>query len=913
MRSGVVRSLVVALVAAACVAGLGLAMAETVRSYGTGLRGVSLSGAGFDGSPRAFPGLSDVGVNLRLHEEQPDKVASELDAAGRTGVGWVRQPFPWSQIEPEQGRYQWQPFDRIVELATARGLRIVAVVDTSPPWARADDSITSPPSDPDAYARFVSELTRRYRGKIAAYQVWDEPNIAPHWGPRYASAGEYVALLKAAYPAIKAADPGALVLAGGLAPTTESSQWNLSDVAYLQAMYHEGARGWFDSLAMKPYGFWTGPEDRRVDAGVLNFSRAVLLREVMERNGDGGRPVWAVEMGWNAPPAGWTGRPSPWGSDAESVQARRTVESVARARSEWPWLTTMMLPALRYPAAAPDDPVRGFALLNDDLSPRATLSALTPNAVDSAMRSPESFRQDLGLYVTALVLLTAGLAMALWVAATAALALPWSALETSVVGLPASVQVGLLAMLLVVFQASPWWPASLGAAILLFGMMFVRPDLGLAAAAASIPFCWQTPRVLGGWEFSALEVLTVSGVAAWLVRAAVARKSESAPLARPMEDAGAFWRGQLARLPATDLAVAFFAALALLSLAAAADLKVATRELRTVVLEPVLLYLLVTRGPGAASPRARGLPGLLAAGLVAGGVAAAALGLVQYLFTDQVITAEAGLRRMLGPYPSPNALGLLLERVMPLAFSLYLSVVVVWRRASRGDRSAGVAWAAATAVMAAGVVLTFSVGAWAAAAAGCAVVAVRQPRRVALALAGAALVAGLLALPLLRTERVASHFDLTSLTTSAIRVAVWQSAAEMVADHPVTGVGLDGFLELYRSQYIRPEAWREPDLSHPHNLALEAWLSLGIAGPAAYAMLVAAFFLLAHRVWHRGQGALHGPIALGLAAALAAGLTHGLVDRFFAGAPDLSAFFFLSLGLLVVMERGAGKEPAPLA
>ena len=200
----------------------------------------------------------------------------------------------------ERGIYQWDRYDAIVDAATQRGLRIIAVLDTSPAWARSSAVVTAPPDDMDDYGRFVAAFVAHYRDHIGHIQIWDQPNVAPNWGDYWASPAEYVAMLKAAYPLAKAANPEVVVLGGGLAPTVADDQRNLNDVTFLRRMYAFGARGLFDVLAAKPYGFWTGPDDRRVDASVLNFSRVILLREIMVKNGDGARPVWAVEMGWNA-------------------------------------------------------------------------------------------------------------------------------------------------------------------------------------------------------------------------------------------------------------------------------------------------------------------------------------------------------------------------------------------------------------------------------------------------------------------------------------------------------------------------------------------------------------------------------------------------------------------------------------
>ena len=264
------------------------------------------------------------GASASLQSE-PANLQRSLDALQQGGYLWLRQRFPWNDLEPERGVYRWDRYDAIVDAAAQRGLKIIAVLDTSPAWARSSTMVTAPPDNMDDYGRFVAAFVTHYRDRIGHIQIWDQPNVAPNWGDYWASPAEYVAMLKVAYPLAKAANREVMVLGGGLAPTVADDQWNLNDVTYLRRMYALGARGFFDILAAKPYGFWTGPEDRRVDPSILNFSRAILLREIMVKNGDDARPVWAVEMGWNALPEDWQGKPSPWGTDsgARAGQAHR--------------------------------------------------------------------------------------------------------------------------------------------------------------------------------------------------------------------------------------------------------------------------------------------------------------------------------------------------------------------------------------------------------------------------------------------------------------------------------------------------------------------------------------------------------------------------------------------------------------
>ena len=331
--------------------------------------------------PQPFIPHADVyplGVNADLADYEDQELAQALALIRDGGFHWVRQRFPWAEIEPRQGHFDWARWDRLVRAVRRHGLSLIAVLDTSPAWARSPkdgDNPYAPPQEPSLFGHFARQFAQRYGEDIDYYQIWDEPNIYPHWGEGFVDPAAYVALLREGYVAIKAADPVAFVLTAGLAPTTEKGPLNLNEADFLQGMYDAGARDFFDILAAKPYGFNTGPYDRRVSPAVLNFSRLLLLREVMERAGDGTKAIWAVEFGWNALPPDWEGASSIWGSTSEEEQARYTVEALERARDEWPWLGAMLIRELR-PVAPPDDPRWGFALIWQDGSRRPVYEEL---------------------------------------------------------------------------------------------------------------------------------------------------------------------------------------------------------------------------------------------------------------------------------------------------------------------------------------------------------------------------------------------------------------------------------------------------------------------------------------------------------------------------------------------------------
>jgi len=183
---------------------------------------------------------------------------------------------------------------------------------------------------------------------------------------------------------------------------------------------------------------------------------------------------------------------------------------------------------------------------------------------------------------------------------------------------------------------------------------------------------------------------------------------------------------------------------------------------------------------------------------------------------------------------------------------------------------------------------------------------------------GAVAVAAVAAVPLLRTPRFASLLDTRSGTTF-FRLQLWRSSWMMFRDHLALGVGLDNFLYQYRSRYVLPAAWQEPDLSHPHNVLLDYASRLGLCGLAAGAWLQVAFWRLALPL-RRMAGGSAGPagrarneatdrraLALGLMGSMVDFLAHGLVDASYF-VIDLAFAFFLALGLVQWLARSKTDE-----
>jgi hypothetical protein len=338
--------------------------------------------------PMRYTDVPPFGVNTFLEQEvEESKVRASLELIRDAGFHFIRQEFPWEDIEqPAKGQFwdnkfnhsTWDKYDRIVALANEYGLEIIARLDHPPDWARRDGHTRgnfAPPDNFDDYGDFVATVVSRYRGRIKYYQLWNEPNIYPEWGDQPVDAGNYTRLLKTGYTRAKVADPNAVIISAGLAQTIETGPRNVSDLIFLQQMYDAGARGSFDILAVQDYGLFTGPGDRRVEAQRTNFSRPMLIREVMVKNGDADKPIWAMEVGWNPLPASFA--EAPFGRVTEAQQAQYAVQAYRRAQEEWPWMGPMMYWFFK----RADDSEKGqpfyyFRLFDPDFTPHPVYAAL---------------------------------------------------------------------------------------------------------------------------------------------------------------------------------------------------------------------------------------------------------------------------------------------------------------------------------------------------------------------------------------------------------------------------------------------------------------------------------------------------------------------------------------------------------
>ena len=151
--------------------------------------------------PIRHTGVNPFGMNTFLQQEvEPAKRAEQLRLIAAAGFGWIRQEFPWQDIEIAAKNdfsdcrntaatggciSAWDKYDQIVAESEANNLRILVRLSSPPSWSRVDGEARgsfAPPDDLRDFADFAAAVAERYRGRITTYQIGNEPNIYPEWG-----------------------------------------------------------------------------------------------------------------------------------------------------------------------------------------------------------------------------------------------------------------------------------------------------------------------------------------------------------------------------------------------------------------------------------------------------------------------------------------------------------------------------------------------------------------------------------------------------------------------------------------------------------------------------------------------------------------------------------------------------------
>lgn len=341
------------------------ARARTTRIVAALVACLAITSASAGAAQAAQPGVtSDLSWGIPTAEQE-----SEVAKLQDLSVRWSRLTVRWSMMEPVRGA--WNPvelakLDRSVEMARTARTRVLLVLYEAPAWASGAVGKTTP-SDPADFARFAKFLANRYEGRVSGYEIWNEQDLARFWTGG-ANPGAYTKLLRAAYPAIKRADPGAQVVFGGLDYT-----WYGAD--FLERAYAAGAKGYFDAMAVHAYtlcGTRDPTETKRYSDGTVmegSFARYRNLRKTMVAHNDK-KPIWITEFGWNTSSAKCSpGGGTYYGGVSEAEQAEY-LKKAFRVLERDPYVKVAFWYMARNWASDADTPNTSYGLMSSRFAPK---------------------------------------------------------------------------------------------------------------------------------------------------------------------------------------------------------------------------------------------------------------------------------------------------------------------------------------------------------------------------------------------------------------------------------------------------------------------------------------------------------------------------------------------------------------
>jgi hypothetical protein len=196
------------------------------------------------------------------------------------GVSWFRRTFFWETIEKVQGEWNFSNYDVYVDDAKTHDKKLLAILAYGAPWLphSKPDEVTK--EDLPLYLNYIREIVGRYKGRIDAYEIWNEPNMSRMWK---GSRKDFINLVKAAVSTVREVDPNAIILTGGFARVPAS---------LIKEMFAAGAFDGVDAVSFHPYAVSPGAVVRLYDK----------IEALVRKHGFTG-DIWVTEIGY--PTAGW--------------------------------------------------------------------------------------------------------------------------------------------------------------------------------------------------------------------------------------------------------------------------------------------------------------------------------------------------------------------------------------------------------------------------------------------------------------------------------------------------------------------------------------------------------------------------------------------------------------------------------
>jgi hypothetical protein len=349
-----------------------------------------------------------LGMEMRVVSDE-----SGLAQIGELGRIWLRlNGVLWSEVEPVEGQRDWDALsdldDQLIA-ASHYNTQMILVVRKTPLWAQKYEGYYCGPVRQekfDAFADFMAALVRRYSEppyRVKYWEIGNEPDVDPglsdFWGPEipygcwgdsqdeFYGGGYYAEMLKTVTPRIKAADPEAKVLVGGLLmncdPRTycpeEINPMEHQPTQFLEGILKQGGGDFFDIVAFHAYDFFLGNlgeygyfkwDSRWDNNGPLLKAKAGFIRETLNKYQVEGKQLMSTELalicGDYDDPPGLPPCESDWDSPYEITKANYAAQVYAASFAEG------VQTGIWYSVSG----WRNSGLLYPDLSPRRAYYAM---------------------------------------------------------------------------------------------------------------------------------------------------------------------------------------------------------------------------------------------------------------------------------------------------------------------------------------------------------------------------------------------------------------------------------------------------------------------------------------------------------------------------------------------------------
>ncbi len=306
---------------------------------------------------------SPFGVIGALNRAPTDELETRVQLMARAGIRWVREGFLWDRIEPVEGQQNWEHFDRLVDTCHRYGIDVLPVLAYGTRWASTapqDKKARTTMPRLEEWRKYLEAVVTRYKGRIHAYEVWNEPNSITFFQVAQgdSQAKKYAELLAFSYGIIKGIDRDARVLNGGFTP----KHWvkerpDLHEALFMQEIYDYSPVP-FDVAATHPYTSPTASTTNRQTTDKLEHL-AGFVRDVVVEKGEAAKPMWFTEYGV----------PIQEGVMTEERAADYAVIVMVHSLSMG-YVEKAFLYNLRNDGTDPKDKEQNFGLLNHDLSPK---------------------------------------------------------------------------------------------------------------------------------------------------------------------------------------------------------------------------------------------------------------------------------------------------------------------------------------------------------------------------------------------------------------------------------------------------------------------------------------------------------------------------------------------------------------